>query len=334
MSVGVLVPDGAAGRSAAAAAAADESADPEAGGQEVFALALEANVAHHGARHGLSHATPTPKKIVDAYAAPMPLIAQPIPPPRPLSAPGPAQDVALAGPSSFEPATLVGSAGAAGADPGIAPVVAFEGDAGHTSGAGPSPQHGPSPSHGTGGRETPRIENPAAAGLTHTVATQAAPESPNDSAKTLTAVKPPSPTAMTMADAGRGRLRDATTSVANRGVLSRGVVGEIELPELGRVVVRAETRGGSVDVRIESDRADTHATLYAAAPEVTADLQTADVKIGQLQFALAGVSSSAVDGSSAAGRATPSRERANSSSEQSEEGPPGERPRRRVRIVL
>jgi hypothetical protein len=108
-------------------------------------------------------------------------------------------------------------------------------------------------------------------------------------ANPLTAVNRPSSGSLTIADPGRTRLRDAISFVANQAALRRGAVGELEVPELGRVVIRAERgAGGVVDVHIQSDRPETHGLLHASAPAIVADLREIDVPVGQVQLELLG----------------------------------------------
>ncbi len=153
------------------------------------------------------------------------------------------------------------------------------------------------------------------------------------SAKTVTAVNRPSSGSLTIADPARSRLRDALSFVANQAALRRGAVGELDVPELGRVVIRAEKgTGGAVDVHIEADRAETRGVLHASAAAMAADLREADVPLGQIQIDMV------VAGSASGGRGAPGddirRERASARRGDKENAPSDTRPKRRVRIVL
>lgn len=163
---------------------------------------------------------------------------------------------------------------------------------------------------------------------------QALPDArPDAGAKTVTAVNPPSSGPMTILDGVRGRLRDAVSFVANQAALRRGAVGEIEVPELGRVIVRAvKDATGVVDVHIQTDRAETHGILHASSIAMAADLRDADVPLGQIQIDFVGA------GSSSGGRGGPGadirRNRAALGGGDKAHEPSGGRSRRRVRIVL
>lgn len=152
------------------------------------------------------------------------------------------------------------------------------------------------------------------------------------SAKGVTGVNVPSQ----MSAPGLGRLQQAALSAANQAVLRREASGEIDHPDLGRVVVRAQTRGGSIDVELRSDREETHGILHASAAALAGDLREADVALGALSFVSAegaglGLGSSQRQGGPASDT---SRERPDSERSNDENERPAARSRRRVRIVL
>jgi hypothetical protein len=78
------------------------------------------------------------------------------------------------------------------------------------------------------------------------------------------------------------RLREALASVANHAVLRAPAAGQIDVPELGRVMVHAHNVGGAVDVNVTADRADTRAVLRGHVNGMTADLHQADVPVARL----------------------------------------------------
>jgi hypothetical protein len=152
------------------------------------------------------------------------------------------------------------------------------------------------------------------------------------SAKGVTGVNVPSQ----MSAPGPGRLQQAALSAANQAVLRREASGEIDHPDLGRVVVRAQSHGGSIDVELQSDREETHGILHASAGALAADLREADVALGALSFVSAdgagvGLGSSQRQGGPASDT---SRERPDSERSNDENERPAARLRRRVRIVL
>jgi hypothetical protein len=78
------------------------------------------------------------------------------------------------------------------------------------------------------------------------------------------------------------KLRDAFASVANRAVLRGPATGQINVPELGRVVVRAHNVGGAVDVDVSADRSDARVTLRGHVSAMATDLRQADVPLARL----------------------------------------------------
>jgi hypothetical protein len=111
-----------------------------------------------------------------------------------------------------------------------------------------------------------------------------APVRSDPHAKPMTPVKEPSLEQLAGVDPGR-RLREAVVSASNQAVIRRTATGEIDVPELGRVAVRAvSSAGGTVDVDVKAVRPETRAALHAAAGPMAADLRRADVPLGQLRF--------------------------------------------------
>jgi flagellar hook-length control protein FliK len=125
----------------------------------------------------------------------------------------------------------------------------------------------------------------------------AAPPAANDAS----AVKPMAPVTKLAAapatdPASAARLREAFASAANHSVLRGAASGEIDVPELGRVAVRARNVGGAVDVDITADRGDVRAALKLHSGAMTSDLRQADVRVGRLTIEQ-GHSPAASDGS-------------------------------------
>jgi len=110
---------------------------------------------------------------------------------------------------------------------------------------------------------------------------QAMPADQTGTAKTVTVVSEASP-APPLAPAVNGaKLRDALASVANHAVLRSEASGQIDVPELGRVAVRAHTSGGTVDVEVTAEGSEARATLRGHVGAMTADLRAADVPVGR-----------------------------------------------------
>jgi hypothetical protein len=101
-------------------------------------------------------------------------------------------------------------------------------------------------------------------------------------AKTVTVVTKASPAGDAAASTAGERLRDALVSVANHAVLRGPATGHIDVPELGRVAVRAHSTGGAVDVDVTADRSDTRAMLRGHLNEMGADLHQGAVPVARL----------------------------------------------------
>lgn len=140
------------------------------------------------------------------------------------------------------------------------------------------------------------------------------------------------------------RLRDALASVQNHAVLRNAATGEIDVPELGRVAVRAHTVSGSVDVDITVDRPDARAALHQHAGAMTADLRDADVRVGRMTIDAAHGAGKSGDSplSDGSGAMSSNRQNGGSSRDPSHdaddttphEPEPQAQPAGRVRIVL
>ena len=100
-------------------------------------------------------------------------------------------------------------------------------------------------------------------------------------AKTVTVVSEASPATPPAPAVAGAKLRDALASVANHAVLRSEASGQIDVPELGRVAVRAHSSGGTVDVEVTADSTDARAMLRGHVGAMTADLHAADVPVGR-----------------------------------------------------
>lgn len=77
-------------------------------------------------------------------------------------------------------------------------------------------------------------------------------------------------------------LREAFASVAHQATLRGVASGEIDLPDLGRIAVKARSVEGGVDVEVNADRPDARSTLRSHTDAMVADLQRADLKVTRL----------------------------------------------------
>ncbi len=121
-------------------------------------------------------------------------------------------------------------------------------------------------------------------------ALEVAPVDAAGPAKSVTVVTKATPAATVPSAAVGARLRDALVSVANHAVLRGDATGQIDVPELGRIAVRAHSTGATVDVAVTAEGQDARATLRGHLSAMTADLHAADVPVGRLT----------IDGASAA----------------------------------
>jgi hypothetical protein len=157
-------------------------------------------------------------------------------------------------------------------------------------------------------------------------------------AKTVTVVTKATPGADASAAATSARLRDALASVTNHAVLRGPATGHIDVPDLGRIAVRAHTNNGSVDVDVSADHADTRAVLRGHVNGMTADLHQADVPVSRVSVERGTSAFGDSQGSAArdpgANRQDSSRDQ-QTSLEQDDEPTPGDTgAAKRVRIVL
>ena len=102
-------------------------------------------------------------------------------------------------------------------------------------------------------------------------------------ANPLTPVSPPTAAAVAAAP-GRAPTIAAVVSAANHAVIQRVATGNLDVPELGRVEVRAAAVSGHVDIDVSSERAETHAILHSSAGALASDLRQAEVPVRQLRF--------------------------------------------------
>jgi len=247
-----------------------------------------------------------------------------------------------AGPSDFAASSKPSRTGASS---GVARAGAREGTSGATSPAGHALKARTQvsatedPTDGSDADGAPK-DDAAIAGVAALAGAPATP-SAQGSAKPLAVVTEPSALPVDGALAG-ARLRDALASVANHAVLRNAASGEIDVPELGRVAVRAHTVGGAVDVDITADRPDARAALRLHSGAITNDLREADVRVSRLTIEASHggpTDATASDGSSGASSRRNNDSPAHDSSRDGEEGgahdpEPVARPMGRVRIVL
>jgi hypothetical protein len=152
-------------------------------------------------------------------------------------------------------------------------------------------------------------------------------------AKSMTVVNQPASGSLTISGSSSGRLREAMSFVANQAVLRKGAVGELDVPELGRVVIRAvKGAAGTVDVHITADRPETRGILHASTAAMAADLTEANVPVGQIQIDVSGTGASL--GNRGASGDDIRRERALARRGNKENDAPTTGGKRRVRIVL
>ena len=118
---------------------------------------------------------------------------------------------------------------------------------------------------------------PAGAGL-------APPQMLRQSDNGLTPVNDPAQAAATdLREVPGERLRDALASSVNQRVL-RSASGEVSLPDLGRVTVRAHTANDAVTVEVQASVPATAQLLHARADAIAADVRAADVPLGSMTF--------------------------------------------------
>jgi len=101
----------------------------------------------------------------------------------------------------------------------------------------------------------------------------------------LTPVIPPTP-ATAVAQTGLARMQAIATmvSAANHAIIQRVATGDVEVPDLGRIAVKAAAVGGRVDIDVTSDRSETRAVLHASVGALLSDLRQADIAVRQLRL--------------------------------------------------
>jgi hypothetical protein len=163
----------------------------------------------------------------------------------------------------------------------------------------------------------------------------AIPLSPVPTAKSMTPVTVPTSMASTDTDVGRARLLDVVASAVNQGIMQRAATGTVDVPGWGRIAVRAERVGASVDVRIASEDVGMHAILHGAQGALAADLRQAEIPLGHLRFEHAGARGGSDMGSPGdRGPATDESPSDSNPSERVADGAPEAPAASRVRIVL
>ncbi len=73
-------------------------------------------------------------------------------------------------------------------------------------------------------------------------------------------------------------------SAANHAVIQRVASGSLEVPELGRVAVRATSDGKQVDIEVAAERVDARTLLHGSAQAMAADLREAAIPVRHLRF--------------------------------------------------
>lgn len=134
------------------------------------------------------------------------------------------------------------------------------------------------------------------------------------------------------AAAARERLHDAATSSAHQRALRDVAQGELTLPELGRVAVRAHAARDAVDVEIRAAQPATAHALLAQAESLAADIRAADISVTRLSFQGAGAWIPSQDATPRGRDEAPERHPREEVAARGAAPAPG--PRARVRIVL
>lgn len=73
--------------------------------------------------------------------------------------------------------------------------------------------------------------------------------------------------------------QEAATQAVNQLTLKKAAGGELDIPELGKVKVGAETIGAAVDVRIQADRQETRTLVASHAREIALDARSAAIPV-------------------------------------------------------
>jgi len=85
-------------------------------------------------------------------------------------------------------------------------------------------------------------------------------------------------------------------SAQNLLVMRNAAQGELDHPELGRVAVSAQLRGGEVDVRVTASRPETALFLAPRADAMTADARAANVPVARVEIGDPGGSGASLPG--------------------------------------
>ncbi len=157
---------------------------------------------------------------------------------------------------------------------------------------------------------------------------------PAAAASPLTPVIPPTVFDAAAAAEARAQAIAAMVSASNQAVIQRAASGNLDVPELGRVAVRAASLGGRVDVDVTSDRAETRAALHASAGAMAADLRQAEVPLRHLRFDGTDAGSTTPDRSQREGETNDPSPRLESPDPVTQDPPAGAAPVGSVRIVL
>jgi hypothetical protein len=240
------------------------------------ALPAEVDLTDPAAQFGPPNQRELPASVGGAFPPAPPVPSSPEAPPAPApdaaaAPPAPSPQAAVPSSGASRPRAPSSKPGEPADAPALKPpeaprVKSAAAPEGPMPDATPSPVTGPSVSWGTPpGEAPPRRDN------------------------ALTAVNdltPPAPSEE--ATAARARLQDAATSSAHQRTLRDVAQGELTLPDLGRVAVRAHLARDAVDVEIRAAQTATAHALHARAESLAADIRAADISVTRLSFEGAG----------------------------------------------
>jgi len=77
--------------------------------------------------------------------------------------------------------------------------------------------------------------------------------------------------------------QEAATNAVNQMTLRRAADGELDIPELGRVRINAQSNAGEVNVRISADRPETQALVAGHTDAMILDAKTAAITISEIR---------------------------------------------------
>jgi hypothetical protein len=126
--------------------------------------------------------------------------------------------------------------------------------------------------------------------------------------------------------------QEAADRAVNQMTLSRAADGELDIPELGRIRVDAQTRAGEVDVRITADRPETQALVASHAHDIVLDARNASIPLADLQINRSG--NNAQSNFTSSHDAPKNRDNTSRDDESSEKQAPPARGATRARFVL